>query len=148
MGPKVTINSATMMNKGLEIIEAHFLFDVEYARIDVVIHPSSIVHSMVEFVDGAVKAQLGVPDMRLPIALALSGGERLAGIAPPPDLPAVSPLHLEPADPVRFPAVPLARRAGELGGVVPAVLNAANEVLRRRLPPWRVPFRRDRRHRR
>ncbi|MGD0833872.1 MAG: 1-deoxy-D-xylulose-5-phosphate reductoisomerase [Candidatus Dormibacteria bacterium] len=128
MGPKVTIDSATMMNKGLEIIEAHFLFDVDYARIEVLIHPTSIIHSMVEFRDGAVKAQLGVPDMRLPIALALTGGERLPGIAPAPDLTAVSPLHLEPADPARFPALPLARRAGELGGVVPAVLNAANEV--------------------
>jgi 1-deoxy-D-xylulose-5-phosphate reductoisomerase len=128
MGPKVTIDSATMMNKGLEVIEAHFLFEVEYRRIDVVVHPGSVIHSMVEFRDGATKAQLGVPDMRIPIALALADGERLPGIAPPADLPALSPLLLLPLDPRRFPAVGVARRAGELGGVVPAVLNAANEV--------------------
>jgi 1-deoxy-D-xylulose-5-phosphate reductoisomerase len=116
------------MNKGLEVIEAHFLFDVEYPRIDVLVHPGSVIHSMVEFQDGATKAQLGVPDMRLPIALALADGERLPGIAPAADLPAVSPLLLLPLDPLRFPAVGLARRAGERGGVAPAVLNAANEV--------------------
>jgi 1-deoxy-D-xylulose-5-phosphate reductoisomerase len=128
MGPKITIDCATMMNKGLEVIEAHFLFDVDYPRIDVVIHPSSVVHSMVEFRDGATKAQIGAPDMRVPIALALADGERLPGIAPAADLPAVSPLHFLPVDPRRFPALGLARRAGERGGVVPAVLNAANEV--------------------
>ena len=128
MGPKVTIDSATLMNKGLEVIEAHYLFEVDYSRIDVVIHPSSVVHSMVEFVDGATKAQIGIPDMRLPIALALADGERLPGISPPADLPAVSPLHFLALDPRRFPAVGLARRAGERAGVVPAVLNAANEV--------------------
>jgi 1-deoxy-D-xylulose-5-phosphate reductoisomerase len=128
MGPKVTIDSATMMNKGLEVIEAHFLFDVEYRRIDVLVHPGSVIHSMVEFRDGATKAQLGVPDMRIPIALALADGERLPGVAPAADLPALSPLHLLPLDPRRFPAVGVARRAGERGGVVPAVLNAANEV--------------------
>ena len=128
MVPKVTIDSATMMNKGLEVIEAHFLFDVEYRRIDVLVHPGSVIHSMVEFRDGATKAQLGVPDMRIPIALALADGERLPGIAPAADLPALSPLHLLPLDPRRFPAVGVARRAGERGGVVPAVLNAANEV--------------------
>ncbi|MGP8160113.1 MAG: 1-deoxy-D-xylulose-5-phosphate reductoisomerase [Candidatus Dormibacteria bacterium] len=128
MGPKVTVDSATMMNKGLEVIEAHFLFDVDYRRIDVLVHPSSVIHSMVEFRDGATKAQLGVPDMRLPIALALADGERLPGVAPAADLPAVSPLQLLPLDPLRFPAVGVARRAGERGGVVPAVLNAANEV--------------------
>ena len=128
MGPKITIDCATMMNKGLEVIEAHFLFDIDYARIDAVIHPSSVVHSMVEFRDGATKAQIGVPDMRVPIALALADGERLPGIAPPADLPALSPLHFLPVDARRFPALGLARRAGELGGVVPAVLNAANEV--------------------
>jgi len=128
MGPKVTIDSATMMNKGLEVIEAHFLFDVEYRRIDVLVHPSSVIHSMVEFHDGATKAQLGMPDMRLPIALALADGERLPGVAPPADLAAASPLWLLPLDPQRFPAVGVARRAGERGGVAPAVLNAANEV--------------------
>ena len=128
MGPKVTIDSATMMNKGLEIIEAHFLFDVAYADIGVVIHPSSIVHSFVEFVDGAVIAQLGVPDMRVPIALAIADGERLPDIAPPLALPASPPLQFFDVDPARFPAVELARRAGESGGVAAAVLNAANEV--------------------
>ena len=128
MGPKVTIDSATMMNKGLEIIEAHFLFDVDYARIDVVIHPTSIVHSMVEFIDGAVIAQLGVPDMRVPIALAIADGARLPGIADPPQLSALPPLEFYGVDEARFPAVGIARRAGERGGVTPAVLNAANEV--------------------
>jgi 1-deoxy-D-xylulose-5-phosphate reductoisomerase len=128
MGPKITIDCATMMNKGLEVIEAHVLFDIDYARIDAVIHPTSVVHSMVEFRDGATKAQIGVPDMRVPIALALADGERLPGIAPPADLPALSPLDFLPVDARRFPALGLARRAGELGGVVPAVLNAANEV--------------------
>jgi 1-deoxy-D-xylulose-5-phosphate reductoisomerase len=128
MGPKVTIDSATMMNKGLEIIEAHFLFDIDYSRIDVLIHPTSIVHSLVEFRDGATKAQIGLPDMRLPIALALADGERLPGISPAADLSAVSPLEFLPLDPRRYPAVATARRAGELGGVAPAVLNAANEV--------------------
>jgi 1-deoxy-D-xylulose-5-phosphate reductoisomerase len=128
MGPKVTVDSATMMNKGLEVIEAHFLFQVAYPRIEVVIHPTSVVHSMVEFRDGAIMAQLGVPDMRVPIALALAEGERLPGIAPPADVCAVSPLEFLPLDPRRFPAVGLARQAGEGGGVLPAVLNAANET--------------------
>jgi 1-deoxy-D-xylulose-5-phosphate reductoisomerase len=128
MGPKVTIDSATMMNKGLEVIEAHFLFDVPYSSIDVVIHPRSIVHSFVEFVDGAVMAQLGVPDMRVPIALAIADGVRLPGIAPAVQLTSVSPLEFFEADARRFPAVALARSAGETGGVAPAALNAANEV--------------------
>ena len=128
MGPKVTIDSATMMNKGLEIIEAHFLFDVAYADIGVVIHPRSIVHSFVEFVDGAVVAQLGVPDMRVPIALAIADGERLPGIAPHVQLTGQPPLEFFEVDGARFPAVALARAAGEAGGVAPAVLNAANEV--------------------
>jgi 1-deoxy-D-xylulose-5-phosphate reductoisomerase len=128
MGPKITVDSATMMNKGLEIIEAHFLFDVPYSRIDVVIHPSSIVHSCVEFIDGATKAQLGVPDMSLPIALALAGGHRLPGVCPPADLAALGHLDFLPVEPARFPAVALARRAGETGGAAPCVLNAANEA--------------------
>ncbi|MGI8847914.1 MAG: 1-deoxy-D-xylulose-5-phosphate reductoisomerase [Candidatus Dormibacteria bacterium] len=129
MGPKITIDSATMMNKGLEIIEAHFLFEVDYARIDVLIHPTSIIHSMVEFCDGATMAQLGHADMRVPIALALNDGARLSDVAAAVDPLAVSPLELLPADPGRFPAVAVARAAGEQGGVAPAVLNAANEVL-------------------
>ena len=128
MGPKVTIDSATMMNKGLEIIEAHFLFEIPYPSIRVVIHPRSIVHSLVEFVDGAVMAQLGVPDMRVPIALAIADGERLPGIAEPVHLGKVSPLEFFEVDTARFPAVALARSAGESGGITPAVLNAANEV--------------------
>jgi 1-deoxy-D-xylulose-5-phosphate reductoisomerase len=128
MGPKITVDSATMMNKGLEIIEAHFLFDVPYAQIDVVIHPPSIVHSAVEFVDGATVAQIGMPDMRIPIALALADGVRLPGVCAPADLTQASPLVFEPVDPRRFPAPALARRAGEIGGGAPAVLNAANEA--------------------
>jgi 1-deoxy-D-xylulose-5-phosphate reductoisomerase len=128
MGPKITVDSATMMNKGLEIIEAHFLFDMPYARIDVVIHPPSVVHSCVEFCDGATLAQLGLPDMRVPIALALSGGRRLEGVCAPVDLAAASPLEFQEVDPRRFPAVGLARRAGEAGGAAPCVLNAANEA--------------------
>lgn len=128
MGPKVTLDSATMMNKGLEIIEAHFLFDVPYARIEVAIHPTSTVHSYVEFCDGAIVAQLGVPDMRVPIALALADGERLAGVGPPLELRGGASLDFYDVDPQRFPAVGLARRAGEAGGVAPCVLNAANEI--------------------
>jgi 1-deoxy-D-xylulose-5-phosphate reductoisomerase len=128
MGPKVTIDSATMMNKGLEVIEAHFLFDLDYARVEVAIHPDSLVHSYVEFCDGAIVAQLGVPDMRVPISLALSDGERLPGVGPSLDLREAPPLRLLPVDPQRFPAVGLARRAGERGGLAPCVLNAANEV--------------------
>ena len=128
MGPKITVDSATMMNKGLEIIEAHFLFEMPYARIDVVIHPPSVVHSCVEFCDGATLAQLGLPDMKVPIALALSGGRRLEGVCAPVDLAAASPLEFHPVDPRRFPAVGLARRAGEAGGGAPCVLNAANEA--------------------
>ena len=127
MGPKITIDSATMMNKGLEIIEAHFLFDVAYANIDVVIHPESVVHSMVEFVDGSVKAQLGLPDMHLPIAIALGYPQRIADVATAPDLAVLGRLSFEPLDGARYPAVDLAREAGEKGGTAPAILNAANE---------------------
>ena len=127
MGPKITIDSATMMNKGLEVIEAHFLFDVPYAAIDVIVHPESVVHSMVEFVDGSVKAQLGVPDMHLPISVALGFPERLEGITTAPDLAALGRLTFEALDVVRYPALALAREAGQRGGTAPAVLNAANE---------------------
>ena len=127
MGRKVTIDSATMMNKGLEVIEAHFLFDTPYTSIDVAIHPTSIVHSWVEFRDGAVVAQMGVPDMRVPIALALADGERLPGVGPRLDLRDASPLEFHPVDGARFPAVALARSAGERAGLAPCVLNAANE---------------------
>ena len=127
MGPKVTINSATMMNKGLEVIEAHFLFDTPYASIDVAIHPTSIVHSWVEFRDGAVVAQMGVPDMRVPIALALADGERLPGVGPAPRPSRRVAARVPPVDGARFPAVALARAAGERGGLAPCVFNAANE---------------------
>ncbi|MDR7523131.1 MAG: 1-deoxy-D-xylulose-5-phosphate reductoisomerase [Armatimonadota bacterium] len=127
MGPKVTIDSATLMNKGLEIIEAHWLFGVAAAQIEVVIHPQSLVHSMVEFIDGSTIMQAGVPDMRGPIQYALTAPRRRPGPVRPLEW---SRLHLtfEQPDPERFPALALARRALELGGVAPAVLNAANEV--------------------
>jgi len=127
MGPKVTIDSATLMNKGLELIEAHHLFGVELDRIGVVIHPQSIVHSLVEFVDGSSKAQLGQPDMRLPIAVALAYPERLPGAIPALPARELGRLDFLPLDPERFPAPGLARRAAALGAPYPAVLNAANE---------------------
>jgi 1-deoxy-D-xylulose-5-phosphate reductoisomerase len=128
MGPVVTINSATLMNKGLEVIEAHVLFNVPYERIDVVVHPQSVVHSMVEFVDGSVLAQAAQPDMHLPIALALSWPERVPQAVPALDWTRAHTWRFEPLDELTFPAVSLARRAGVLGGMAPAVLNAANEV--------------------
>jgi len=127
MGAKITIDSATLMNKGLEVIEARWLFDVPAERVEVLIHPQSVVHSMVEFVDGTVLAQLGVTDMRLPIQLALAWPERLpAGIAPVPL--ADKRLTFEPVDREAFPAVDLAYRVGQLGLTFPAVMSAANEV--------------------
>ena len=128
MGRKVTIDSATLMNKGLELIEARWLFDLPPERIDVWIHPQSIVHSMVEFVDGAVLAQLSVPDMRLPIQYALTWPERWEGLTPPLDIGRLRTLEFEEPDHTRFPALLLARRALAEGGTMPAVLNAANEA--------------------
>jgi 1-deoxy-D-xylulose-5-phosphate reductoisomerase len=128
MGPKITVDSATMMNKGLEIIEAHFLFDIAYASIDVVIHPESVIHSMVEFIDGSIKAQLAQPDMHLPIAIALGFPDRLDDVSAAADLTALGRLSFEPLDLARYPAVGLARAAGERGGTAPAILNAANEA--------------------
>jgi 1-deoxy-D-xylulose-5-phosphate reductoisomerase len=127
MGPKVTIDSATLMNKGLEVIEAHHLFGVPLDRIAVCIHPQSVVHSMVEFVDGSLKAQLGHPDMRLPIAVALGYPDRLADAVPQTSLEELSGLEFHALDEHRFPSVRLARKAAEAGGGHPAVLNAANE---------------------
>jgi 1-deoxy-D-xylulose-5-phosphate reductoisomerase len=127
MGPMVTINSATLMNKGLEVIEAHLLFGIPYERIDVVVHPQSIVHSMVTFVDGSTLAQASPPDMRLPIGLALAWPERLPGAALPCRWDKAQSWTFEPLDDHAFPGVRLARAAGALGGCVPAVLNAANE---------------------
>ncbi len=128
MGPKVTVDSATLMNKGLEIIEARHLFGIPLERIDVVIHPQSTVHSLVEFVDGSTKAQLGHPDMRLPIAVALAYPERLPGVVEPCAMEAVGRLDFHGLDLERFPAVRLARAAAAAGGSRPAVLNAANEA--------------------
>ncbi len=128
MGPKISIDSATMMNKGLEIIEAHHLFAMPEDRIDVVIHPQSLVHCLVAFADGSHQAQLGVNDMRLPILYALSWPERLEPPTEPLDLAVVGRLDFFPPDPDRFPALDLARAALRAGGEMPAVLNAANEV--------------------
>lgn len=129
MGPLVTINSATMVNKGLELIEAHLLFDIPCDRIDVVVHPQSIVHSMVTFVDGSTLAQASPPDMRLPIALALHWPHRVPGAAAACRWDEASAWTFEPLDGEAFPAVELARYAGAEGGCLPAVFNAANEQL-------------------
>ncbi|TLM68994.1 MAG: 1-deoxy-D-xylulose-5-phosphate reductoisomerase [Deltaproteobacteria bacterium] len=128
MGRKITIDSATMMNKGLEVIEAHWLFDLPAEKIAVHVHPESIVHSMVEYVDGAVIAQLGIPDMKTPIALALSWPERLPLDLPPLDLCRLGRLHFSEPDTERFPCLALAYQALRTGGTAPAALNAANEV--------------------
>lgn len=128
MGPKVTVDSATLFNKGMEIIEAHWLFGLPFARIEVVVHPQSIVHSLVEFHDGSVKAQLGFPDMRLPIQYALGYPERLPTRYTALDWKTAGPLTFEPVDVERFPCLRLAREAGEKGGTYPAVLAAADEV--------------------
>jgi len=128
MGPKITIDSATLMNKGLEALEARWLFDVPLERIGVVGHPESIVHSLVEFVDGSLKAQLGWPDMKLPIQLALAYPDRLRTGIRRLDLAKLGRLSFEQLDHETFPAVGLAYRAGKGGLTYPAVLNAANEV--------------------
>jgi 1-deoxy-D-xylulose-5-phosphate reductoisomerase len=128
MGRKITIDSATMMNKGLEIIEAHWLFGLPASRLRVVVHPQSTIHSLVEFEDGSILAQLGVTDMRLPIQYALTYPERVENDLPPLDLGSALTLDFHPPDPERFPAIDLAYRALALGGTAPATLNAANEV--------------------
>ena len=128
MGAKISVDSATLMNKGLELIEAHFLFGLPSERLDVVIHPQSVIHSMVEFVDGSVLAQLGSPDMRIPIAYALAWPERMPTPAQRLDLASIARLDFEEPDLERFPALRLAREALEGGGAAPVVLNAANEV--------------------
>lgn len=127
MGPVVTVNSATLVNKGLELIEAHMLFGVPYDRIEVVVHPQSVVHSMVTFTDGSTIAQASPPDMRLPIALALAWPDRLPEVAAPCGFTAPTAWTFEPLDEHAFPAVHLARQAGTAGGCLPAVYNAANE---------------------
>jgi 1-deoxy-D-xylulose-5-phosphate reductoisomerase len=128
MGPKITIDSATMMNKALEVIEASVLFGLDVDQVGVYIHPQSIIHSLVEFVDGSVIAQLGVPDMRLPIAYALTYPRRLPLNSPPLDLCQVGRLTFEPPDMTRFPGLALGYAAARAGGTMPAVLNAANEM--------------------
>ncbi|MBR9980864.1 MAG: 1-deoxy-D-xylulose-5-phosphate reductoisomerase, partial [Desulfatitalea sp.] len=128
MGAKITIDSATLMNKGLEVIEAKWLFDLSIDQIEVVVHPQSIVHSMAAFRDGSILAQMGIPDMQGAIAYALSYPERLALGQPLPDLAALGALTFEPPDMERFPCLALAFDACRKGGTLPAVLNAANEV--------------------
>ena len=127
MGLVVTTNSATLVNKGLEVIEAHLLFDIDYDRIDVVVHPQSIVHSMVEFVDGSTIAQASPPDMRLPISLGLDWPHRVAAVGKPLDWTTAQQWTFEPLDGDAFPAVRLAKQVGRAGGEYPAVFNAANE---------------------
>ena len=128
MGPKITIDSATLANKGLELIEAHFLFDLAYDRIEVVVHPSSVVHALVRFRDGGALAHLGYPDMRVPISFALTYPDRAATSVPALDFSARLTLAFEPPDLERFPLLRLAREAGERGGTYPCAFNAANEV--------------------
>ncbi|HBC94050.1 MAG TPA: 1-deoxy-D-xylulose-5-phosphate reductoisomerase [Pelotomaculum sp.] len=128
MGSKITIDSATLMNKGLEVIEAKWLFGVDYAQIDVVVHPQSIIHSAVEFKDGSVIAQMGLPDMRLPIQYALTFPQRVAGSMPRLDWTKLPKLTFEAPDILKFPSLRLAYEAGKTGGTMPAVLNAANET--------------------
>jgi len=140
MGPKITVDSATMMNKGLELIEAHHLFALPSAQIDVLVHPQSVVHGMVEFSDGSVVAQLGSPDMRIPIAHCLAWPQRIEGPAPRLDLARLRELTFEEPDLRRFPALTLARRAMETGGAAPTVLNAADEVAVAEFIAGRIPF--------
>jgi 1-deoxy-D-xylulose-5-phosphate reductoisomerase len=128
MGRKITIDSATLVNKGLEVIEAHWLFDLPVDRVDVIVHPQSVVHSMVEYVDGSILAQLGVPDMRLPIQYALTYPERYPSPTPRLDLKTAATLTFEPVDRDKFPCLDLAYAACRAGGSAPTVLNAANEV--------------------
>ena len=140
MGPKITVDSATLMNKGLEVIEARWLFDVPPERVDVVVHPQSIVHSLVEFVDGSVIAQLGPPDMRIPIAVALAHPERLPLGLPRLDLPKLAQLDFEAPDRARFPALDLAFAALAADELAPAALNAANEEAVASFLAGAIPF--------
>jgi 1-deoxy-D-xylulose-5-phosphate reductoisomerase len=127
MGAKISVDSATMMNKGLEIIEARYLFDLPSEKIDVLVHPQSVIHSMVEYIDGSVLAQMGTPDMRTPISTTLAWPKRMAAPSPRLDLAQIQHLTFENPDPDRFPALTLVRQAMERGGTAPAILNAANE---------------------
>jgi len=140
MGPKITVDSATLMNKGLEVIEAHHLFSVALNQIEVCVHPQSVVHSLVEFVDGSLKAQLGRPDMRLPIAVALCYPDRLPDAVPTTRLEELSGLEFYPLDESRFPSVRLAREAARAGHGRAAVLNAANEEAVSAFLAREIPF--------
>lgn len=140
MGAKISIDSATLMNKALEIIEAHFLFQMPSEKIDVLVHPQSVIHSMVEYVDGSVLAQLGSPDMRTPIGYTLAWPARMETPAAKLDLAKLGQLTFENPDPVKFPALRLAREAMNLGGVAPALLNAANEVAVQAFLDKRISF--------
>jgi 1-deoxy-D-xylulose-5-phosphate reductoisomerase len=140
MGRKITIDSATLANKGLELIEAHFLFDLPYERIEVVVHPTSVVHALVRFRDGAALAHLGYPDMRVPISYALTYPERAATPVPALDLAGGLSLEFHAPDLETFPLLALARRAGELGGTYPCAYNAANEVAVAAFLEGRLPF--------
>jgi 1-deoxy-D-xylulose-5-phosphate reductoisomerase len=140
MGPVITVNSATLVNKGMELIEAHLLFGIGFDRIEVVVHRQSVVHSMVEFTDGATVIMASPPDMRIPIALGLGWPERVAGAAAPVDWSQAHTWTFEPLDADAFPAVTLAREAGQAGGTVPAVYNAANEQSVAAFMAGRIPF--------
>jgi 1-deoxy-D-xylulose-5-phosphate reductoisomerase len=140
MGPVVTINTATLVNKGLEVIEAHELFDIPYADIEVMVHPQSVIHSMVEFVDGSTLAQCSPPDMRLPIAVALGWPDRVADAAPAVDWTAAHTWELRPLDTEAFPAVALAKAAGQAGRCRPAIFNAANEECVAAFTTGALPF--------
>jgi 1-deoxy-D-xylulose-5-phosphate reductoisomerase len=140
MGPVVTTNSATLVNKGLEVIEAHLLFDVPFDAIEVMVHPQAIIHSMVEFTDGATIAQVGLPDMRLPIALGMAWPDRVPDAVPGLDWTTAHTWELFPLDTGAFPAVELAAHVGRIGGSAPAVFNAANEVCVHAFLAGRLPF--------
>jgi 1-deoxy-D-xylulose-5-phosphate reductoisomerase len=140
MGPKVTVDSATLMNKGLELIEAHFLFGLPYERIEVVLHPTSVVHALVRFRDGAALAHLGYPDMRVPISYALTYPDRAATPVAPLDVSAPLILEFAPPDEQAFASLALARAAGEAGATAPCVLNAANEVAVAAFLDGQIPF--------
>src|SRR6266480_1539792 len=140
MGPKITIDSASLANKGLELLEAHFLFGLDYDRIEVVVHPTSVVHALVRFRDGAALAHLGYPDMRVPISFALTYPERAATPLPALDLASGLTLEFHAPDLETFPLLGHARRAGEEGGTYPCVFNAANEVAVAAFLEGKLPF--------
>jgi len=140
MGPKITVDSATLMNKGLEIIEASWLFGVPQSKVSVVLHRQSIVHALVEFADGSIKAQLSVPDMRLPIMNALMYPQRVCADLPRLQIHHLGSLTFEPIDEIRYPSIPIARGAAEAGGAYPVVLNAANEVAVERFLDGEIRF--------